>query len=632
MQNSILVELKKKVVLLAFIFVLLSTAVFVEFIKPVEASETIYIKADGSVVPDTAPISSVDNVTYTFTGNIDDSIVVETDNVVVDGAGYTLHGTGSGKGIDLSNRKNVTIQNVKIKHFTDGIWLFEAANNTLIGNNITANKWSGIRLTSSSNNNSICGNNIRANTWHGIELKNSSNNSISGNTITNNIDGIVLWDSSNYNSISGNNITNNNSNGILLWDSSNNSLSGNNITDNFCGIRLEPSSNNNNISDNTITNAYDGIVLALSSNNSVSGNTFTNDGLLVWDSYHNVVEDNTVNGKPLVYLEGVADHSVGDAGQVILVNCTGIRVENLNLSRTSVGVQLWQTSNSSIAGNTIANNNHGILLGNRSSSNSICENNITANNSNGISLEFSSNNSVSGNTIAANNLGIRLGVSSNNRFYHNHFINNSQQVSVSPSEFTNVWDDGYPSGGNYWDDYSGLPDLFSGPEQNIRLSFRGGDGVGDSSYVIDEDNIDRYPLRGTFSEFSVNYGEETYDLPFISNSTVSAVEFDQVNRTISFNVTGEEGIGFCRVSIPHDLIEPSYTVTVNNNPVPYDTVFENETLSIIYFSYSHSTQEVIIIPEFPTWTSMLLILTVLTVAIAFYKRKLLHAYHSMTKV
>jgi len=35
-------------------------------IQPAKASGTIYIRADGSVEPDTAPISSVDNVTYTF--------------------------------------------------------------------------------------------------------------------------------------------------------------------------------------------------------------------------------------------------------------------------------------------------------------------------------------------------------------------------------------------------------------------------------------------------------------------------------------------------------------------------------------------------------------------------------------
>jgi len=69
--------------------------------------ETIYIKADGSVSPPNAPISSIDNVTYTFTGNIYDEIVVQRDNIVIDGAGYTLQGTGSGRGIDLTDRRGI---------------------------------------------------------------------------------------------------------------------------------------------------------------------------------------------------------------------------------------------------------------------------------------------------------------------------------------------------------------------------------------------------------------------------------------------------------------------------------------------------------------------------------------------
>jgi hypothetical protein len=63
-------------------------------IQPAKASETIYIKADGSVDPLTAPISSTDNVTYAFTGNIIyDKIVVGRDDIIIDGKGFTLEGT-----------------------------------------------------------------------------------------------------------------------------------------------------------------------------------------------------------------------------------------------------------------------------------------------------------------------------------------------------------------------------------------------------------------------------------------------------------------------------------------------------------------------------------------------------------
>ena len=82
----------------------------------VEASGTVYIRADGSVEPPGVPISSVDNVTYTLTDNIYDSIVIERDNIILDGAGYTVEGTGSGEGFYLSGMTNVTINNTNIRY------------------------------------------------------------------------------------------------------------------------------------------------------------------------------------------------------------------------------------------------------------------------------------------------------------------------------------------------------------------------------------------------------------------------------------------------------------------------------------------------------------------------------------
>jgi len=178
-------------------------------VQPVEADGTIYIKADGSVDPNTAPISTVDNVTYTFTGNIYDEIVVERDNIVVDGGGYTLQGAGSETGIGLLDRSNVTIKNMKIESFENGIWLLWSSSNTISGNNIARNSGDGIWLDGSSNN-TISGNNITENDWEGIWLDESSN----------------------YNTISGNNIARNNLEGVALYESSNNIIYHNNFLDN----------------------------------------------------------------------------------------------------------------------------------------------------------------------------------------------------------------------------------------------------------------------------------------------------------------------------------------------------------------------------------------------------------------
>jgi parallel beta-helix repeat protein len=275
---------------LAVLFLLLTNAFVFSFsVRSVNAAGIVYIRADGSIDPPTTPIQRNSNV-YTFTGSINsdtDGIVIERDNIVLDGAGFTIQ--GSENGISLTSMSNVAIQNTNIRYFPYGIW-----------------------------------------------VSYSSNNSISGNNITNSEYGILLDYSSNYNSVNGNNMT---------------------AVDNYnthCGIHLNNSCNYNSISGNNIANNDIGISLASSFNNSISGNSFDNNGLFVAeDSFGNVVSANLVNGKPLVYLEGVSDVVVGDAGQVVLVQCNRIRVENLNLSTATIGVELWQTNNTEISENNV---------------------------------------------------------------------------------------------------------------------------------------------------------------------------------------------------------------------------------------------------------------------------------------
>ncbi|RLI40422.1 hypothetical protein DRO59_09320 [Candidatus Bathyarchaeota archaeon] len=417
----------KKVVTGVMLALLLTGSLMFAFnVRPVKGAwtGTIYIRADGSIEPPDAPIITYDNVTYTLTGNITssaDGIVVERDNIVIEGAGHTLQGTGSGSGIDLSGRSNVTIKNITITTF-----------------------------------------------YYGIRLHFSSNNSIVGNNITNNVYGVWIYFSCN-NSVSGNNITNNNSYGILV---------------------------------------------GYSSNNNISGNTFIEDGLTVAISYDNTVVDNLVNGKPLVYLEGDSDLAIEDAGQIILVDCNNILVENLNISHTDVGVELWSTnkttirrtnltknrcygiwlydsSNNNITESNMENNGYGIALFRFSNNNTVSENIIT-NNGIGIAIKPPSSNIISENYIENNGYGI-YGYASNNVVYHNNFLDNGMQALVLYNS-VGVWDDGYPSGGNYWNDYTGV-DLYSGPHQNET----GSDGIGDTPYVIDENNQDNYPFVNALS-------------------------------------------------------------------------------------------------------------------------------------
>jgi parallel beta-helix repeat protein len=144
----------------------------VAYYQAAAVSRIIFINADGSISPPTAPIFTSDHVTYILTDNINGSIVIRRSNIVIDGNGYTLQGTGVEAGIDLSETANVTVQRTQIEGFYWGIFGIPpgyggVTSNTILGNNIT-NNYFGIAFGGIAGN-VISENNIANNTV-GIEL------------------------------------------------------------------------------------------------------------------------------------------------------------------------------------------------------------------------------------------------------------------------------------------------------------------------------------------------------------------------------------------------------------------------------------------------------------------------------
>ncbi|RZN34682.1 MAG: hypothetical protein EF813_09715 [Methanosarcinales archaeon] len=377
-------------------------------------------------------------------------------------SGFTVESAGFLKaGIHL-DASYCNVSENSINNLIYGIYLENSTDNTISDNDCTGSR---IRLNNS-NNNTISNNTCTNNRGIGISLRYSSNNVISGNYCTSNSRGISLYDSNN-NSISKNNCSpNNRYEGIRLDDSNNNTISGNNCSNNGMetigfGIAVRDSSNNR-ISDNKVScNGWSGIILMNSrfshssnntivrnsisdngqlweppfssglaagiyltgSGNSIIENTFVNDGVHVCqDSTKNEVRDNTVNGKPLIYLENESDQEIKGAGQVILVNCDNITVRHSDISNTIVGIHLVKTNNCKIIKNNISlNYMHGVCL-EKSSNNTIMDNDVSSNNRHGIYLWWSSdNNTIIENLIELNNAdGVHLAISG-----HNELINNT---------------------------------------------------------------------------------------------------------------------------------------------------------------------------------------------------------------
>ncbi len=529
---------------------------------------TIYIRNDGSIDPTGAPLRRKGD-SYAVTGSIEcnnTGIVIQRDNMILDAANFALQGTlaANSIGVDLSNRNSVTIENMNIDKFINGIFLSNSSNCTILGNNLS--------------NTSYC-----------IYLHSSKDNSVAANNMTIDVVSGIALDGSNHNSVFGNNINGlADSEGIVLASSDNNSLSENSIKNSLNGIDLQSSDTNSISNNDLIANHGVSILLCSSLGNILRGNNMVQNtySLGVHDGFINDIDvSNTIDGKPIYYWVSVTTRQVPtDAGQVFLVNCSNITVQNLTLANNEQSVVLANTTDSMITQNNVTNNDYGIdlelssrnnsivgnsltnnlnglvisfssnnnVIGNNidanvavgisvnssnsnvivannvtrsnngsgitlwnscenavstnnitsnnlngmsldsfSSNNSIIRNNIATNNAYGVSLWLSSNNTVSGNNIAYNMFGVGLN-SSGNFLFHNNFMSNNQQIQSNNS--TNIWDNGYPSGGNYWNDYRGT-DFFSGPFQNET----GADGIGDTSYVLDPNNTDHYPIANLWT-------------------------------------------------------------------------------------------------------------------------------------
>jgi len=451
-------------------------------VQRVEASGTIYIKADGGV-EGTTYIVSGDNVTYVFTADINDSIVVERSNIIVDGNGHTLNGSGSLMyGFNLTSVSNVTIRNLNVMGFGYGIYLQSSILSIILENNITFNE--GNIYLGNSSDNTITGNTITDGA-EAVQLYASSNNTISDNSMMHNSRGVWLRSGSTENVIHGNNITDNGE-GISVDNSSNNTIVGNNITrSNDVGIRLLSNSRYNTVTRNNIDNNHDGIKVQQSNDNTVVGNNITR------------------------------------------------------------------------------NSDYGVFL---------------------------------------------FAYIHDNIFYHNNFLGNTHHVGTYlPS--VHVWDNGYPSGGNYWSNYTGV-DLNH-------------DGMGDTEYIINANNTDYYPLMGPFHSFSTTLG---LHVKVISNSTIESFQYFASNSTIIMhvsNMTANQTRGFCRISIPYEVMSEPFNVTIDGaNPTYWNyTLYDNGTHRWIYFEYEHTTRKIVIIPEFPAFLILPIFMIATLLAVKARKKK-----------
>jgi parallel beta-helix repeat protein len=312
---------------------------------------------------------------------------------------------------------------------------------------------------------------------HVVNLKANSTR-VTGFTLQNGVSGIFA-DHTNYHLIE-NNIVQNNNEGIHLYGSLNNTLSDNLITKNIYGFDIDKSYGNtlrrNEINDNVVYNVYFNLW------GSIYGEYFLQD----------IDASNKVDGKPIYWWTYQYDRQVPkDAGLVVLFSTNDIVIKDLDLTKNNHGIVLLFAHTTIIENVTVHECETGIAL-HVSHFCSIRGNKIV-NNGCGIILEQSQSNNVERNKIENNGNSVIIWGSEGNRIFHN----NLYQVYNGEVEPRNAWDDGYPSGGNYWIGYTGT-DSNHGTYQNET----GSDGIGDTPYIIDSNHQDKYPLMSPYEYWS----------------------------------------------------------------------------------------------------------------------------------
>ena len=468
----------------------------------------------------------------------------------------------------LAGVDNVIRDNTLYNSTYNGIVVWESTSNELIGNNATRNGDTGIWLYHTSGT-LVQQNVLYRNYWNGIRISGTSwSNVVVENTVLESqlYQGIGIWDSHD-NFILNNTIRRNNYNGVYLGDySSGNNVSLNDISDsvNYHGISLGYS-DGNIILNNTIQNCsnngiyiansmlnrvwrneisdslnYHGVSMSSASWNDIALNKITNvflDGVYMEDSWSNTIANNTISGAWHgismydCWTNEIFDNNVSLSSQGIYSSrSTGVDVFFNNLSGNGMGVTLDDDSNGvNIVGNVFHSNVESgmqvgfsdqiVVSGNEFVQNSIC----------GIALGGASNVTIRENNFTSNgNYGIFLASSSSISVYHNNFVGNVKQA-FDDAASENAWDDGYPSGGNYWSDYTGI-DAHSGPAQDQP----GSDAIGDTPYVIDSDSQDNYPLVHPFGT--------DYSLP-PTNLDARLSGMDLENVTLTWNLSADDGSG-----------------------------------------------------------------------------------------
>jgi parallel beta-helix repeat protein len=213
------------------------------FSPPPTPPTPIYIQSDGSIDPSNASIDKAGNL-YVLTGNlVDQRIIIQCDNVILDGSGFTIQYLKWGySAVSLTNRTGVTVKNLNITGFDDGVYIETSSQITVMNSNFSECDSNAVHVWSSSNVN-LCSN-LFASTTHGIFMVCSNSSIITQNTfcyVSGHVaDNFLRLSSSTGCAITENNVINCTGPSLVFFNSSNNLIHHNNLANKTAGRYVDP--------------------------------------------------------------------------------------------------------------------------------------------------------------------------------------------------------------------------------------------------------------------------------------------------------------------------------------------------------------------------------------------------------
>ena len=241
-----------------------------------------------------------------------------------------------------------------------------------------------------------------------------------------------------------------------------------------------------------------------------------------------------------VYIHGLECTCDGAAAiDIDFINVTNAVVEGSTLAYSNQAIFVWGSGNIIFTGNGLSNEQvPGVTA-------SAC-----------VQISGSMDVVVSGNTFAQCPTGGLWVDSSNMLVYHNNFLQGGVDGNLRSQD---LWDNGYPSGGNYWSSYTGV-DNCSGSQQNVCT---GPDGIGDTPYTFTTWQSvvgqDRYPLM---KPFTAQTSDPQFQQTFTFDGVIVSVFGTFIPDTTSRTVTGTVSVNVTSSATGQTVFSKTYSITV----------------------------------------------------------------------